>query len=548
MAGYDEYEWREYQDFSGGLWERGNDRECAPNGLLECTDCFPQPWGGLKAFAAFEPIATGFSSAPVGSTWILGIWSMPQGGIGGFRNWFMLTIDSVATVRLYTLSGTGVSVGESFVPSLRGDPVTTLQWALIASQATVSLDTGIRMESYRSNAGGGSYYSFPASSSGGIWEADGATANLRFASTVAPLQQSVYGLWTHQGRLVTVTDEGTGNQQNTIVYTDAGSTAALSTANTLRPLGESAGVIRGLSPAEPSELLFWKDEIAFGDIQGAIVAPSIRQNGYQHLRVRNFPIKTPIGVVSVVSGEGAYAWSGSGVDHISPSILGDAMGGTAISSEDDTETSATASDLEGATFSLHRGAYACVTGHLGCYEHWVFFNNGYVMDARTGAWFKQTSAPGARYWGSDSRRRLVFVSCRNSFTVQAGQPFPPAAFFSQMGETYWTPMHTYSFTPPLIESPGQKTNLRELEYELYAFNSESTITVEVSSPEGALDTLGPYTLASDASSVRITVPGHPAEWYKVRTTLKSNRPGEEAPLMSKMRVGTQASTRNQVNR
>lgn len=547
MPGPDELTYRDYADFTGGLWQRSDDRECAPNGLLECTDCFPLPSGGLKAFAAFEPIATGFSTPPTGNTWVLGIWSMPQGGIGGFRNWFMLCIDAGANVNLYSLSGSGGSF-EGFVRSLRGDAALT--WTLIHTKTIASLDTGIRMVPYRTDAGGGSYFNYPTSTNGGIWESDGSTAVLRFSSTVAPFAFSVYGVWTHQGRLLTLTDEGTGNQQNSIIYTDAGSSAAPSTANFLRPLGETAGAIRGLVPSEPSELLFWKGEVAVGDVQGAITAPTVRQNAYQHTLLRGFPVQTPLGVVCVIQGEGAYLWGGQGLEYISAPILGDGMGGTPVSTEDDDAGVDQTSDLIGATFSAWRGQYACVTGQLGAYEHWVFFNNGYVLDSRTGAWFTQTSAPGARYWGADQRRRLMFVSCNTPFSVQASQPFPPAMYFSQMGESNWIPMHEMSYTLPLIESVGQRTNLREIEYDVTTYNAESTLTVEATSADGTDNvTLGPYTLGNTRpDSVRITVPGHPQEWYKVRTVLKSNRPQEEAPSVSKMRVGTQPSTRNPVNK
>lgn len=543
MPGLDELKWQEYVDFSGGLWERGNDRDCAPNGLLEATDCYPQPWGGIKAFCEFEPIRMPFATGPTNPAWVIGYWALND---SSSNNHYVMTIENIAGAYTFALHRVGSGGGQiaSFVSNgLRAGDPSSFTWTRIYSQAAVSMDTGIRMEAYRDSASYGAWYNFTHSTNHGVWK----------AGTTAPAFSgafSAYGLWVHQGRLVTVTDDGSGVQQNKIIYTDAGSTAAPSTANFLLPFGEHPSPIRALLPSEPSEFLVWKDYLNLGDIQGPIVTPTVRGLVYQHMHVRNFPVHTPVGVVSVVFNEGAFAWNGNTLDHISPQILGDPMGGTVVSSDEETgNIAAVGSDLEGCTLGVNRYDYAQVTGQLGCYEHWVFFNNGYVMDSRTGAWFKQTSAPGARYWASDPYRRLLMCSCRNSFRVNSGGfPIPDVMYFSEMGESAWTKAQTYSFTLPLIENPAQKINVREIEYELYAYNSESTITVEVTNATETLDALGPYSMTSGSNTVRVLIPGHPSDWYKVRTVLKSNRAKTEAPTMTRMRVGTQDSTRNPVNR
>lgn len=546
MAGMDEYDWRDYQDFTGGLWQRGNDRECAPNGLLECQDCFPQPGGGLKAFAEFKPISAPFASgaSPVTAANVLGIWANPG------RPPMLMVIEGAApsTVRMYAFSSASLPT-EAELSGGSG-----AEWVATLSRTDVtSINSCVRMERFRDAASGYvEAFNLPANtgtSTGGIWQSGTTAGSATFL--FAPLGDRLpTGLWSHQARLLTLNALG-GAVDTRLVYTDPASVAAPSTVNYILPFGEQASPMKALFSASPSDLVFFKDEYCVGTIQGSITAPLVRQSGGVHIRVRGFPTNSPIGLVFVVMNEGAYVWSGQEPEHLSPQILGDAMGGN---SWDATLGSFSATtnelgDFDGALWTV-ASARSMTTGQLGCYEHWVFFNNGYVLDTRTGAWFTQTSAPRGRYWSPNLFERRMYVAAGNAFVGDSTtrRPSPDVLYWSRMGESSWVPSQTYSFTLPLVETPSQRVNLRELEYELYAYNAESTIEVEVTSPEKTLDTLGPYTLDANASSVRIVVPGHPAEWYKVRTILKSNRSGEEAPLMSKMRVGTQGSTRTAVNR
>lgn len=548
MPGPDELEWKEYVDFTGGLWQKNDDRDCAPNGLLECTDCFPDPSGGLKAFAQFLPVSLPFptAAAPANAN-IVFIWSTTAVAGGTSEGLFILTVEGTTspfTVRMFSLTA---PISEANLQGGSG-----AAWSQIYSNATVqTMNTSVRAETFQTAANGYKNYlnlpiSLTAGSTHGIFRFDTSTANLVFAGSG---QES--GVWTHQGRLLTITNDGTGGILNRIIYTDPGSDAAPSTANFISPLAESGTPLVFLAPYAPSDLLAMKDQLSLASVQGSITSPTVRQLTFLHARNRTLPVRTDIGLVTVVMNEGAYAFDGATWKHISPQISGDGMGGTSWSAIDGVagQDQADYSDLRG----IDIGPIAIegmVSGNLGAYEHFIFFNNGYVMDARTGAWFTQTSAPGARYWNSDYWNRRVYVSTNARFTADAasGRADVPIAFWSRMGESAWTSMDTYSFTLPLIYNPGQKTNVSEIEYHLNTFNATSTLEVELTylDNDGVHQTIsrGPYDLGSAGPQrLRVKVGGGPSDWWKVRTILRSNRSGEEAPSLERMFCGIQASTR-----
>lgn len=573
MPATDELTWKEYVDFTGGLWERGNDRECAPNGLLECTDCFPDPAGGLTAFAAFRPILTGWQTqggaAVPTNAYAIGVWSLPVSTLAG--GVYTITVEGTTapfTVRIWQMRGdtTSQEVSEEELDGAHSNSGAGWRQLHIHS-GVATIQTAIRWEIFR-DAGAfatpKAWFNFPVTSTGG-----GTTYGLYYwdQSTVAPGFITTgdfppQGMWTYQNRILTIVGESGNVQPTKIIYTDPGSTATPSSANYILPVGEVPARINFLSPLNPSDLFFMKEDALFGSIQGALTAPTVRQLGFQHLRSRTWPTRSSLGLVMVIQNEGAYVWDGQSFSHISLAITGDAMGGTpydfATTLEYTTPT-AVGSDLEGAPdFAAPANGQRyrqSVSGQLGAFEHWVFFNNGYMLDTRTGAWFKQTSVPGARFWASDETHQRMYVSCRNPFTTQEhlpvalyGYPDAPYTYYwSRMGEGHWTPMHTYSFTLPLIYSPGTQTNVRELEYHVNAFNDLSTLEAEVTflDNNGTQQTLtiDPVNLVEGPSPVRVKVPGHPAAWYKVRTIMKSNREGVAAPSLERMFCGTQPTTR-----
>lgn len=560
MPGMDELEFREYIDFTGGLWQRGNDRECAPNGLLECTDCYPLLSGGLRAFAEFQPITAPFVSGdePTVMGFALGIWSTDHTP-NNTRGLYIMTVDGTSspyTFRVLCLATTS-GLFESY---LAGNGAS---WDAVLTKNTMSgAVPAVGMQTVFASGVYRNFFNVPigltAGSTNGIWACDISTASFVFnPGNVAGLHP--WGVWLYQNRILTIGVDASGNDPGkSIWYSEPASTAPPSTANYLQPVGSGAD-LQFLQPYAPGDLLYMQLGRELGSVQGAITGPSIRTLETTVTSVRTLPADTPMGLVMVIAGEGAYAWDGQ-MRPISAQILGDPMGGPSYDSVQDDigllNTAQTVGDtvnLPGATWIFSGGTSA--SGKIGCYDNWVLFSNGYVMDARTGAWFTQTSAPGARYWAVDHIARRVYVTCNNSFVADATtlRPKPNFAYWSRMGEGAWSPMSRYSFTLPLIESAGQRTNLRELELELATYNDAASITIEVSAADGRVvgetGVFGPYGLAdARADSVRVLVPGHPAEWYKVRVILDSNRSGTEAPTLTKMRVGLQASTRTPVNR
>lgn len=552
MPGSDELEWRSFEDFTGGLWEQDDDRRCATNGLLECTDCFPSPDGGLKAFAEFQPVRAPFvaGDAPTTPTWALGIWAgADPATTRGLFVMLMSGLTSPYTLRLVCLA-TAATISQS---DLEGGGAS---WDATLTRADVTaISPAVHMESFQSASATNNYFNLPISisvgSTNGIWTTDQTTAAFSFNPGASTLLEPV-GVTVYQNRLLTIGPGLGAALHRAIWYTDPGAATIASTNNYIQP-GAAGGLVQFIQPHSPSDLIFVTRGNYIGSAQGAITSPTVREYNRTGTNIRTFPADTPLGLVMVVANEGAYAWDGQSFTHISQAILGDPMGGPSFAYTQDTLGGPDTGDscnLPGAPWAQAAGTVA--SGRVGSYEHWVLFSNGYVLDLRTGAWFKQTSAPGARYWAQDYSATRVYVTTNDRFQVDAGtlRPTPHFAYWSNMGENQWTPSATYSFTVPLIDSPSQRTNLREVEYDITTYNGDSTLTVEVTSADGTDDvTLGPYTLAdSRPDGVRVLVPGHPQEWYKVRTILKSNRPGTSAPTMRRMRVGTQPSTRNPVNR
>src|SRR5688572_28593110 len=142
MPGPDSLELVEYSDLSGGLWDRGTDRECPKNGLLEATDCYPQASGGLRAFMTFEPITqTGIANDSL----ILGIWRPTPSQV--FAYCAALEIDAGGagnhTFRIYYLNASSLS-------NLR-----TGTWtAAHTTTGVTAIDSSISMVGYRHGTNG----------------------------------------------------------------------------------------------------------------------------------------------------------------------------------------------------------------------------------------------------------------------------------------------------------------------------------------------------------------------------------------------------------
>lgn len=568
MPGIDELAWKEYVDFTGGLWERGNDRECAANGLLECMDCFPQQHGGLKAFARFEPVGAPFEQALTSSTRCYGVWDFPNAL--GARGLAALVFDYPNnTLKLVSLFSTDFNQHIQF-PSDQQVRGYKAQLKTIYSRTDVSLLRGaVRAEIYPQAPPPSSltymaYFSFPINSvtpgttnGPGLYRSILSSTNAtNFAAGITTVHTAgPSGVWTHQGRLMTLgSDQVTGWEG--IFYTNPGD-SVFSTARLLKPAGLNPYDLAFLAGFEPSELITMKRNHSLMSIQGSITTPTVRETSYTHLTSVMYPVRSDIGLVIVTREEGAFAWTGQALTHISPQIVGSPMAGPAGRrirvSEFDASNPAGFTENNGSVDGWSDidissdvtdliGTGQAMGGQLGALGPFIGFAAGYMLDTRTAAWFKQSTCPTARYWAVNEDSRRVFVA-----TSTAVRTDPNVIYWARFDESNWVPMDEYSFTLPLILTPAQMVNVRELEYHLNAVNDTSDVRVEVTfqTNNGGTETLslGPFSTAKGPSAIRVQVPGHPSAWYKIRTVVRSNRKGDAAPTLERMFCGTQAGTR-----
>ena len=521
MASFDELVWTEYSDFTAGLYERGTDRSCPPNGLLECQDCYPQASGGLRATGVWQAMTT--TNIPTNG-YILNVGSVRGGGP---ENLYILVLVANAggagshTFELFKLTGTYSGGSWTLLGSVTGFPSWWFGNRMTLFRVGGSLQSGTNS----------AYFNlYGNTTKDGVYKTDGSTVAQAFAA-LAPTDVSAY-----QSRLLYTQNAGP------IWFTSVGSDGTPSTANGLFPYEEINTNIRCMTPFSPSDLVVHKTNVGVFDIQGDLTSPTVRQMAFTHVNVQMYPAQTDQGLAWTLYADGVYIFDGANWNPISQPIIGCPMMPNYPGSDDIFGN--TPHPGEPSVTSLGFG----VTGQSCFSQYFLYAGQSYIWDIRTGGWFKITipeSASGtASHFVFENVEPTEYIVHSRNLSMQTGRH---PLWFMEANENDLTRATSYSYTLPLIYNQGQQTTLRELEYQLNAFDTSSTVTVTVTHVDATgaqvSETIGPLTIAgSGPQKMRIGIDGHPSDWWKVRTVLASGT-SAEAPMLEKMFTATDPATR-----
>lgn len=552
MPAADSLEWIEKSDFSGGLWDRKTLREVPENGLLECTDCYPQPTGGLRAFAKFKPVS--HTGLPTNSL-ILGIWKLrppfPQGRLY-LANLELETATSPSrhTFRIFSMQVDDI------------EEIETGTWNEDSVHTDIhTIDTSIRMVTFRtSNAAGAgpgntglgyrNYYNLPVAqgTSGDDFTTMGVyrlgnttdatdTASSGFRRTIRPDQAGLaantplwYGdLASYQARLL---HTATFNQlHNRIYMSDQGNDRG--TSNFLDPLGERAGAVTWLEPFASDYLTVAKSQTGALTIQGDFLNAVTRQLTFSHDFMQSFPVATSQGVFFMVSDDACYMASQGGVENITPNFYGTPMN----------------PGFYPATFQTANSDNIKLSAPTLAGD-FLFAGKGFVMDVRTGAWFQTSGIPDSKNHTTD---KSFFRAFATSNEVYDGQDVIFYAYYLENQDATpdtWNPSSSYVFTLPISFTPHQQTQVREVEYHVDAFHPNSSVQVEVFAGGPGPEKLAferTYEITSSGpQKIRCSGIRADADWVKIRTRLQADSKlpdPAEAPALERMLVGAVPQTR-----
>lgn len=568
MPGPAELTWVERADFSGGLWQRETERECPENGLLECTDCYPQPRGGIKAYSRWEPLSQNglptnalvFQIAklrppyPSGRLYLAVLNLEPSAADHhNFEVWTLPVTDpnGVLSDREQLATGTW-SRAHQDTNIFAIDP--SIQFTVHRTDGAVQTNTPSG-----GGAGGGAgstglgyrvYFNQPAGKTSstastvigstgyignGIWRLGSSAA----ASTVSTGSMFVWGtsksvassaspLWpndirSHQARLIMT---ATFNQlHNRLYFTSQGSDEG--TTNFLDPLGGLAGAISFMQPSQSDYMVVAKSQLGIVTVQGDMLNAASRQVNFAHNNIQSFPAVTDAGVAYMAQDDACYIASQQGVQSITPNFSGTPMN----------------PGLYPATFNIANSDSVkllspALSGdflHMGC---------GYVMDMRTSAWFTSSFVPKGKHYTTDQTYFRTFVA-ENRLLSEQCLWWNYYLEDDDPSVTGWNPSSEYSFTMPLILNPHQMTAVREVVYHVDNYVPGSKVTLEVYTDKGLIDTKTAELTQVGPQPVRISTNAQ-GNWVKLRTTMsapQANPAPNEAPYTERVLIGTQADTR-----
>lgn len=508
------------RDFTGGLWERGSDRECPSNGLLECTDAYPLPHGGIRAAMAFQPLSqNGLASGAdaTGGAVPQGIYSHPgifatqtiylsefqvnQGGAGKHRLRFYGLADE-ATSALTTAAWTPVAtIGTSAAPITAfgaGTKTATLRNATNFYRAY--FDLGCLPSSY---AG---VYNFTSSTSQLVFNANGP-----------------HGLVSNQSRLIFIAHETTVlGVPNQIQFTSASTDAAPSTANFVAPLWELSLPIQWVLPSAPSDILGLKLGAGLFNMQGDISAgPTIRQVTFDNNVSVMYPAYSDLGAVYHVEREGIFLWpQGIQTEQLSSPILGDPFASAEMGTP----------NWSGIGFN-YRGALAVGADFL--------YAGRYVCDLRTKAWFKLSGLNYAdpnsggmpAYAVVDPSNHRIYLANYGRL-IPGAPPTPQELWWSPLAENDFTRTSTFNVTLPIVDLESRNVELRGIEIFGQGFGSGGTWTPQLTPAGGVTQTLPAQTVAVRAEALRWNCRAL-GDNVKIRIT-SAGTAGSEAPMIDRI--------------
>lgn len=480
-----------FRDFSAGLWERGNDRECPPNGLLALLDAYPLPAGGLRAGPRWQVYTE--TNLPTTAK----VTGLNVSRAQGVRNIHLLMEGTTVAPRQVWLAFSATT-GWSLTTLTTNEASTLGFWNFTPMVPFTESTGGVFFSQV--------YFGFPHSYTTvqGMWSVgNNSTAFARETSTVFP-----YYLTNHMNRLVCV--ESTGTYLETLRYTNAASDVF--TTGTLTV--QSADDILSLVPYFPNDLNLVKRNSMFS-VQGDIVNPLVRETSPRGTQYRSWACKSPMGVVVMTRFDGVFVSDGGGWTNITPNFVGSPM-----------------------VFDFTTDCAGNVqNGQVFHYQNFLFTPKFYCFDLRTKAWFRMSFPdPGSgdafvafAFFGSDPGTGQVFAAHNTSGNL-------PRVVYTEASEGNMTRATSFSFTLPVIDLDLRNARVRRIEVHAYGFNSVGTISVSLTpTPNAGQPTASPTTVASGLSVINFDTSVN-ASTVKISVTSASNAAGVEAPMIERVNV------------
>lgn len=522
-----------FQDFSGGLYERGSDRECAPNGLLECTDCMPLLGGGLRAAWAWQEES--IAGLPTGKVHVSGF-QVEQRSRSVFDRMrvalVLASTGNLAGVTEVWIQEGGGTTGWTDVKAWSSGRthVVTHIYPTVFQSFFPSTASNLSSPWYYNIAGG-------ATTGGGVWKMNflGATA-----STDVYTAQTVLYVGSHQDRLIYVlaasTAATTAIVGNTLVFTDPGSDATPPTSNALTVTRHRPTPIVYLDESFPTDLFALKAGDGAYSIQGDIGGgPLVRDLQTWHIPEQiSWGTRLPVGLAYLTEHEGVWSWvGGSQTIHLSPQFVGSPMSTLVLGT-----TMTTVAPLSG--FDPARGKMRFL-GDLEFGGRWLFTPKGYIFDAEGQFWFRSTLPAGSTvaypFWSFNRLRARMYGA--GSVPGLPGGGGGLKIISASTDESTMIRSGTFSATLPIIDMAERNVELRRIEIFGQGFGQGGTWQLEITNEQGQTETTDLATAQARACSARFNVKTQ-GDHLKVRvlsegaTDASSSTGKSEAPMIERL--------------
>lgn len=514
-----------FRDFTAGLWERGNDREVPPNGLLECLDCMPLAMGGVRAAWAWRKELRGALPAdglPIG----FGIDPGYRTFAASQQRMALLVMTSTNTVGRYSMFGTS-----STVLGAAG-----FAWTLFQTHTSADPIHTPFVEFAGTTDGSAPSWYYSINGSTGSTDSAGIWRTSRIDSTVVGtrvLADNINHFAVFQQRLVYVGPKvGFAGIPSILTYTDPSTHATPPSSNFLEISDRTE--IGSILASNPDDLFAMARGNGLYHVQGDIGSgPFVRtvmESGTPGDFTWMFHNRAKGGIIYPSPTEGLLWWIGGQTVNLTPQFVGAPMVERVRVRHD----------------SNHR-----FTGGLGAASKWLFTPKGYVYDFDMGCWFRTSMPDGATYlhWAFNPIFERMYTAGAIPSTTNIGAATNLNVVSASMNDSTMTRSGTFSFTLPLIDTVERNVEVRFIEIFGQGFGNGGTWTMTVTNDQGQSETAS-ATVSAQADSARFRV-GIVGDWLKVRiqsegaSDATSETGKSEAPMVSQVVVWTRARTKRQ---
>lgn len=533
-----------YKDMTGGLFERGNDRECAPNGLLESQDCMPLRTGGLRAAWAWkeedlgalptERKVIGFQVSRGGTLGrgnrisagvMLGPVSTASAPV--FEYWFAHGDTSLTNITNWTSGFTHtlstVAQAPFFVPT---------RFVTFAQEGSTN---GGRSWYYNI---GNNYTTGGASTvAAGVFRM---RETLMSTASTRVFDRRVSYIASHQDRLIYATHAFTSNlgPSDQLLFTNPTTDATPATSNFLSVARYSLGNICYMEAFYPQDLFVLKQRQGAYLIQGEIGSgPIVRELNVAHPpEVMTQGTRLLAGMAYLTENDGVWAWQGGDQPvNLSKQIVGTPMAEVQLQTSHPSLEVRSSPAPAGTTVGTDMG-YGFL-GALGTGGRWLFTPKGYIYDIENGFWFR-TTLPGSGVFAFSSFDQ---VGAR-MFMAGHQEPGTQVRVIScSVNEKTMQRSGTFSATLPIIDLMERNVEVRRIEIFGQGFGNGGTWQLQLTNDRGETETTGLANVAARAGSARFNTKST-GDYLKIR--LLSQGAGDaasptgksEAPMIDRIVV------------